>query len=258
MAVDGTLFVASAGLTYGTGGMLSLYDKPYCTMAATTLLEGSRTLLHEACAPDGKKQALTSKVIEKSILGLSFLASAATSIVLMAKAIPALAGGAAVAAGTFCVGALGASVYQGYRAFTGNKTHELKKPSPGIDSPTKYRTHQQGAELAQAQQRQQDHNFAQEVLKRPKVTAFSQNKAAYKPMMTSNPVTKTEFFIYKDSSGRTIVAPSTPELRKAIEAVLRQLTPTLTSSQRTSHKSLPAASLKPPSRPMSTPHTPRI
>ena len=179
-------------------------------MAATSLLEGSRTLLHEACAPEGKKQALTSKVIEKSILGLSFLASAATSIVLMAKAIPALAGGAAVAAGTFCVGALGAAVYQGYSAITGNKSYEVKKPSPRIDSPTKHRTHQQGVELAQAQQRQQDYNFAQEVLKRPQVIAFSQNKAAHKPMMITNSITKTEFFIYKDSSGRTIVAPSTP------------------------------------------------
>ena len=126
VVADGIIYLSSLGVSYSTGGFIRTYDKPYATKFFGSLLAGSKTMLHEACAPEGK-QSFISKAIEKSILGASFIASAVTAVAVMFQALPVLAGGAALAVGTFCVAAVGAAFYQCF-ALSGKKD---KAPHPG-------------------------------------------------------------------------------------------------------------------------------
>jgi hypothetical protein len=224
MVADGLLFVASSGLALGTGGTIGIYDKPFCTMAATSLLAGSRELLHEACAPKGKEQSFISKAIEKSILGASFIASAVTSVALMFKALPALAGGAAVAAGTFCVGALGAAIYQGYSALSGKKDKNHHQHAQQDLEPVRAKRLQQKVDLSPEERiHQQDSQFRQEATRNPVIIAYSQNRGDFRPMIMTNPETKTEHLVYKDRIGNVVITPATPELRRQLDEVVKRL-----------------------------------
>jgi len=149
-----TLFVATVFSGFGsTTGW-----EPTFTKGAVALLEGSRTLLHQACAPGGGNQSFISKAIESSILGLSFIASAATALAVMVKAIPVLTGAVAAVVGAACVGVIGAAAYHGYNALTGNKVegspskaHEPSK-ARGVSpdhSKVQVEEHRLAAEVAQ-------------------------------------------------------------------------------------------------------------